>query len=163
MSRIIINQGLDNEIVIPMSEFIEGLMGSMERKTPKEQLREQLLEFKETADFNLERYSKMKEGDLKKLWMRTEKLYIAFLIFVLNRNLEMSLHKKEKLELLSHPYLERVLEEEGFIPRDLTVQIDNDEVVSKEGLMVHIANQLKTQLENMKQILRDCEEFGWWP
>ena len=43
MSHIIINQGLDNEIVIPMADFIEGLMGSMERKTPKEQFREELL------------------------------------------------------------------------------------------------------------------------
>lgn len=73
----------------------------------------------------------------------------------------MSLHKKEKLELLSHPYLERVLEED-FIPRDLTVYTDYDEVLSKECLMVHIANQLKMILHNMKHILKDCEEVGWW-
>ena len=142
MSCIIINQGLDNEIVIPMSEFIEGLMGK--RKTPKEELREELLELKETADFNLEQYSRMEEGDLKKLWIKTEKLYIAFLIFVLNRNLEMSLHKKGKLELLSHPYLERVLEEGDFIPKDLTVRTDEDDYCrSKEGIMIYLADQLK--------------------
>ena len=163
MSRIIINQGLDNEIVIPMSEFIDGLMGSMERKTPKEQLREELFKLKETADFNLESCSRMEEGDLKKLSIRTEKLYIAFLIFVLNRNLEMSLHKKEKLELLSHPYLERVLEEEGFIPIDLKIETDENGVLSNEGIMVHIANQLKILLENMKLILEECEKIGWWP
>jgi hypothetical protein len=105
----------------------------------------------------------MEEGDLKKLSIRTEKLYIAFLIFVLNRNLEMSLHKKEKLELLSHPYLERVLEEEGFIPIDLKIETDENGVLSNEGIMVHIANQLKILLENMKLILKECEEIGWWP
>ena len=163
MSHIIINQGLDNEIVIPMSEFIDGLMGSMERKTPKEQLREELFKLKETADFNLESFSRMEEGDLKKLSIRIEKLYIAFLIFVLNRNLDMSLHKKEKLELLSHPYLERVLEEEGFIPIDLKIETDENGVLSNEGIMVHIANQLKILLENMKLILEECEKIGWWP
>ena len=163
MSHIIINQGLDNEIVIPMSEFIDGLMGSMERKTPKEQLREELFKLKETADFNLESYRRMEEIDLKNQSIRIEKLYIAFLIFVLNRNLEMSLHKKEKLELLSHPYLERVLEEEGFIPIDLKIETDENGVLSNEGIMVHIANQLKILLENMKLILKECEEIGWWP
>ena len=163
MSHIIINQGLDNEIVIPMSEFIEGLMGSMERKTPKEQLREELFKLKETADFNLESFSRMEEGDLKKLSIRIEKLYIAFLIFVLNRNLEMSLHKKEKLELLSHPYLERVLDEEDFIPKDLAIHTNKGKSLSKEGLMVLIANELKTKLDNMKIILIDCERLGWWP
>ena len=163
MSHITIIQGLDNEIVIPMSEFIDGLMGSMKRKTPKEQLREELFKLKETADFNLESFSRMEEGDLKKLSIRIEKLYIAFLIFVLNRNLDMSLHKKEKLELLSHPYLERVLEEEGFIPIDLKIETDENGVLSNEGIMVHIANQLKILLENMKLILEECEKIGWWP
>ena len=78
--------------------------------------------------------------------MRTENLYKALLIFVHNRNLEMSLHKKGKLELLSRPYLERVLEGEDFIPKDLTVQTNNLDVLSKEGLMVYIADQLKIQL-----------------
>ena len=163
MPSIVINQGLDNEIVIPMAEFIDGLMSSMKRKTPKEELREEILELKETADFNLESLGEMEKGHLKTLWMRTEKLYIAFLISVLNRNLEMSLHKKGKLELLSHPYLERVLDEEDFIPKDLTMQTDRDEVLSKEGLMVHIADDLKTRLDNMKEIQLDCERVGWWP
>ena len=65
MSRIIINQGLDNEIVIPMSEFIEGLMGSMERKTPKEQLREELLKFKKENERNLKELTRIKECVLK--------------------------------------------------------------------------------------------------
>ena len=126
-----------------MSEFIGGLMGSMERKTPEEQLREEIFKSKETADNNLETLSEMEEGDLKTLWMRTEKLYKAFLIFVLNRNLEMSLHKKGKLELLSHPYLERVLEEGDFIPKDLTVRTDEDDCCrSKGGIMIYLADQL---------------------
>ena len=148
---------------IPMSALIERLMSSMKRKTPKEQLREEIFNLKGITDFNLESYSEMEEGDLKTLWMRTEKLYRAFLIFVLNRNLEMSLHKKEKLELLSHPYLERVLDEEDFIPKDLTIHTNKGKSLSKEGLMVHMANQLKTQLTNMELILEDCEEIGWWP
>ena len=140
MPHIAINQGPDNEIAIPLSALIERLMSSIKQKTPKEELREELLELKETADFNLESYSRMEEGDLKKLWIRTEKLYLAFLIFVLNRNLEMPLHKKEKLKLLSHPYLERFLEEKGFIPIDLEIETDKDGVPSKVGLMAHIAN-----------------------
>ena len=139
---------------IPMSALIERLKSSMRRK---------ILKSKETADFNLESNSEMEEGDLKTLWIRTDKLYRAFLVFVLNRNLEMSLHKKEKLELLSHPYLERVLDEEDFIPKDLTIHTDKGKSLSKEGLMVHIANELKTKLDNMKIILIDCERFGWWP
>ena len=94
MSRIIINQGLDNEIVIPMAEFIDGLMSSMKRKTPKEELREEILELKETADFNLESLGEMEKGHLKTLWMRTENPYIAFLIFVLSGKLDMAFHKK---------------------------------------------------------------------
>ena len=95
--------------------------------------------------------------------IRTEILYIAFLIFVLNRKLEMSLYKKGKLELISHPYLERVLEEEYFIPQDLMIHTSDDEYLSIEGLMVYIANQLKITLNNMKSIQKICEKIGWWP
>ena len=65
MSRIIINQGLDNEIVIPMSEFIDGLMSSMKRKTPKEELREELLKFKKENERNLKELTRIKECVLK--------------------------------------------------------------------------------------------------
>ena len=64
----------------------------------------------------------------------------------------MALNKKRKLELLSHPYLERVLEEEDFIPKDLTLHTDEAANLSNEGIMVHIANQLKVQLNNMREI-----------
>ena len=163
MSHIIINQGLDNEIVIPMSEFIDGLMGSMERKTPKEHLREVLLEFKKESEHNLKELTRMKECVLKSSWKKELKLYGAFVMFVLNRNLEMALHKKEKLELFSHPFLERVLEEEKFIPQELKIDTVGAVDLSNEGIMVMIANQLKIQLQNMKLILQDCEEIGWWP
>ena len=65
MSHIIINQGLDNEIVIPMSEFIDGLMSSMKRKTPKEELREELLKFKKENERNLKELTRIKECVLK--------------------------------------------------------------------------------------------------
>ena len=162
MSQII-NQGLDNEIVIPMSEFIDGLMGSMERKTPKERMREQLLEFKKVNEHNLKELTMMKECVLKSSWIKECKLYGAFVIYVLNRNLEMALHKKEKLELFSHPFLERVLEEEKFIPQELKIDTDGAVDLSNEGIMVMIAKNLKLKLQNMKLILENCEEIGWWP
>ena len=60
MSNIVINQGLGNEIVIPMSEFIDGLMSSMKWKTLKEELREELLEYKKENERNLKELSRMK-------------------------------------------------------------------------------------------------------
>ena len=72
MPRIIINPGPDNEIVLPMSEFIEGLMSSMERKTPKEKLRESLLNLRETGENYLGECRRLEESDLKALPMRTE-------------------------------------------------------------------------------------------
>ena len=113
-----INQGLDKEIVIPMSEFIEGSMSSMERKTPKEELRDELIELKEENERNLKEPSMIKESDLKVSWINEIKLYTAFVIYVLNKILEMALHEKEKLELFSHPYLERVLERNSLFPKN---------------------------------------------
>ena len=43
------------------------------------------------------------------------------------------------------------------------MQTDDDKVLSKEGLKGHIANQLKTILNNMKEIQLEFEEIGWWP
>ena len=163
MSNIVFNQGLDNEIVIPMSEFIDGLMSSMKRKTPKEELREELLEFKKEIEHNLKELSRMKECVLKSSWKKELKLYGAFVIYVLNRNLKMALYKKEKLELFSHPFLERVLEEEKFFPQELKIDTDDAVDLSNEGAMVMIENHLKTRLDNMKLILEDCEKIGWWP
>ena len=60
MSNIVINQGLGNGIVIPMSEFIDGLMSSMKWKTLKEELREELLEYKKENERNLKELSRMK-------------------------------------------------------------------------------------------------------
>ena len=74
----------------------------------------------------------------------------------------MALHKKEKLGLLSHPYLERVLEEEDFIPKNITVDTDEAVNLPHEGIMVHIARQLKVQLGDIKNILIDREKYGWW-
>ena len=70
MFHIIINQGLDNEIVIPMSDFIEGFTSSMKRKTPKEELRKELLEFKEENEHNFRELSRMKESVLKSSWKK---------------------------------------------------------------------------------------------
>ena len=75
----------------------------------------------------------------------------------------MALHKKEKLELFSHPFLERVLEEEKFIPQELKIDTVVAVDLSNEGIMIFLANQLKIQLHNMKLILEDCEGVGWWP
>ena len=74
----------------------------------------------------------------------------------------MALYKKEKLELFSHTYLERVLEEEKFIPQELKIDMDGAVDLSNGGVMVMIASHLKTRLENMKFILEDCERVGWW-
>ena len=92
------------------------------------------------------------------------KLYGAFVIYVLNKNLEMALHnKKEKLELFSHPFLERVLEEEKFIPQELKIDTEGAVDLSNEGVMVVIANQLRLHIQNMKDILENCEEFAQRP
>ena len=59
MSHIIINHGLDNEIMIPMADFFEGSMRSIKRKTRKEIFRDELIKLKETADNNLKVYREM--------------------------------------------------------------------------------------------------------
>ena len=59
MSHIIINHGLDNEIMIPMADFFEGSMRSIKRKTRKEIFRDELIKLKETAGNNLKVYREM--------------------------------------------------------------------------------------------------------